>query len=91
MIPLCYTGGGGASPRYVLRVYIKDVGRKMKFKQEEFDKELERIVVRDAKVLLSIPGVYEAVSEEYNNEIHRALEERHECSPLDGDREAEGK
>ena len=62
-----------------------------KFKQEEFDKELERLVIRDAKVLLSIPGVYEAVSEEYNNEIHRALEERHECSRLDGDREAEGK
>jgi len=61
-----------------------------KFNQEEFYKELERIVVRDAKVLLSIPGVYEAVSEEYNNEIIKVLEERTERDRLDGDRESEG-
>ena len=49
----------------------------MEYDQEEFDKELERLVIRDAKVLLSIPGVYGPLAEEYNNEILKILEERH--------------
>ena len=41
--------------------------------QEDFDRELERLVQRDAKTLLSIPGAYEVFSEEYNNEIIEIL------------------
>ena len=37
--------------------------------QEDFDRELERLVQRDSKTLLSIPGAYEVFSEEYSNEI----------------------
>jgi len=69
------SGGGGASPKFDIRVYIKDLN--MGYKEQEFYKELERLVVRDAKVLLSIPGVYEPLAEEYNNEILEILEERH--------------
>ena len=46
--------------------------------QEDFDKELERLVQRDAKTLLSIPGAYEVFSEEYNNEIIEILLARQE-------------
>lgn len=69
------SGGGGASPKFDIRVYIKDLN--MEYKEEEFYKELERLVIRDAKVLLSIPGVYEPLAEEYTNEILKILEERH--------------
>ena len=46
--------------------------------QEDFDRELERLVQRDAKTLLSIPGAYEVFSEEYNNEIIEILLARQE-------------
>jgi hypothetical protein len=36
---------------------------------DEWVSILESLVIRDASVLLNIPGVYEAVSEHYNNEI----------------------
>lgn len=36
---------------------------------EEFDRRLEKKVVENASVLLTIPGVYEAVSEFFNNDI----------------------
>ena len=46
--------------------------------QEDFDRELERLVQRDAKTLLSIPEAYEVFSEEYNNEIIEILLARQE-------------
>jgi len=41
----------------------------------EFDRRLQEKVVRDAAQLLSIPGIYEAVSEHYNNEILEEYEQ----------------
>ena len=35
----------------------------------EFDNILSKLVKRDAAVLLHIPGIYEVVSEHYNNEV----------------------
>ena len=40
-----------------------------KMKQHEFDSILSDIVKENASILLSIPGVYEAVSEHFNNEV----------------------
>jgi hypothetical protein len=37
--------------------------------EEEFDAILDRIVREDVHLLLSIPGVYEVVSEYYINEV----------------------
>jgi len=49
--------------------------------QELFDDMLFKIVDEEnASVLLSIPGVYEAVAEEYNNEVLKRLEE---IDPID--------
>lgn len=46
------------------------MGKYDKMTQEEFDKLLEELVYEDgASVLLSIPGVYECVSEYYNNKV----------------------
>ena len=48
------------------------------FTKEEFDRELKKMVARDAKMILSIPGVYELVSKKYRNKILKVLEERNE-------------
>ncbi len=37
--------------------------------QEEFDDILQKLVKDKAAQLLSIPGVYEVVSEYYNNDV----------------------
>jgi hypothetical protein len=37
--------------------------------QDDFDRILQVIVKRDASILLTIPGLYEVVSEHYNNEV----------------------
>ena len=46
--------------------------------QERFDKELARIVKSEGcrGVLLSIPGIYEIVSEHFNNEVIKNLSDR---------------
>ena len=46
--------------------------------QEMFDAELENIVKEEAETgkLLSIPGVYEAVSEHFNNAVIKNLEDK---------------
>lgn len=53
------------------------MSRYSKIKQEEYDSILidilENITVSE---LLDIPGVYEAVSEEYNNEVLKIWEEQ---------------
>jgi len=36
---------------------------------EQFDNMLQILIIRDAAQLLTIPGVYEVLSEHYNNEI----------------------
>jgi len=36
---------------------------------EKFDEILRQLVIENAPNLLTIPGVYEAVSEHFNNEI----------------------
>lgn len=41
---------------------------------EMFDAELRLIAVENAQALLSVPGVYEALSEHFNNEVIRRLE-----------------
>ena len=41
---------------------------------EMFDAELKKLIVENAHTLLSIPGVYEAVQEEFNNEVLNRLE-----------------
>jgi len=49
----------------------------MNISQEEFDNMLIEIMNEEpAGNLLSIPGVYEAVSEEFNNEVLRRLESK---------------
>jgi hypothetical protein len=40
-----------------------------KMKQEDFDRILATLVNRDSHTLLTIPGLYEVVSEHYNNEV----------------------
>jgi len=40
-----------------------------KMTQDDFDRVLSQIVKEDAAVLLTVPGVYKAVSEHYNNEV----------------------
>jgi len=47
-----------------------------KFSQEEFDAKLEEILDdQTGSSLLLIPGIYEIVSEHFNNEILEAMEE----------------
>jgi hypothetical protein len=41
----------------------------------DFDRILTRLVIENAATLLTIPGVYEAVSEHFNNEILTTWEE----------------
>ena len=36
---------------------------------EDFDRILARLVIENAASLLTIPGVYEAVSEHFNNDV----------------------
>jgi len=45
---------------------------------EMFDRELKRIVREEAMkgTLLSVPGVYEAVSEHFNNDVIKELERK---------------
>jgi len=45
---------------------------------EMFDAELQKLVEESAPTLLSVPGVYEAVREHFNNEILSRLEEARE-------------
>ena len=40
-----------------------------KMKQEDFDRILAVLIERDSHTLLSIAGIYEVVSEHYNNEV----------------------
>lgn len=40
-----------------------------KIKQEDFDRILAVLIERDSHTLLSIAGIYEVVSEHYNNEV----------------------
>jgi len=49
-----------------------------KMTQEEFDSILEEIVAENAGDIFSIPGVYEVVSEHFNNEVLSRWEERNE-------------
>jgi hypothetical protein len=62
-----------------------------KMTQEEFDEILRSLVVDNAWDLLSIPGVYEAVSEHFNNEILEIWEKKQphcdECGDLPEDGE----
>ena len=56
--------------------------------QEEFDEKLEEIIGRmTTDQLMAIPGFYEVVSEELNNEVLEALrpEEDDEPRALDDD------
>jgi len=46
-----------------------------------FDAELKRVVVENAAALLSVPGVYEAVSEHFNNEVLARLEQQRDGQP----------
>lgn len=41
----------------------------------QFDRILQEIIVEDASSLLSIPGVYEILSEHYNNEVLKRIED----------------
>ena len=61
----------GGMPYYVvdLQPNQEDQMKADEITQEQFDNELERLVVENAHSLLLIPGVYEAVSEYFNNEI----------------------
>lgn len=46
-------------------------------KDEEFDEELEKIMnEQPAGNLLSIPGIYEIVSEHFNNKVLQRLENK---------------
>lgn len=45
---------------------------------EMFDGELEKVVAENASTLLSVPGVYEAVREHFNNEVLTRLENARE-------------
>jgi len=46
-------------------------------KDEEFDEELEKIMnEQPAGNLLSIPGIYEIVSEHFNNEVLQRLKNK---------------
>lgn len=47
-----------------------------KMTQEEFDNILEDLMRKNVGSLLTIPGVYEAVSEHFNNEILETWEEQ---------------
>lgn len=42
---------------------------------EDFDRILARLVIENAAVLLAIPGVYEVVSEYFNNDVLTIWEE----------------
>jgi len=46
--------------------------------QEMFDEELEKIVEEKASegTLMAVPGLYEVVSEEFNNEVLERLQEK---------------
>jgi len=55
---------------------------KKQISQEEFDTILEDMVFEESATLTSIPGVYEAVSEYFNNAIIERWEEGQE---VDGD------
>lgn len=46
--------------------------------QEMFDKKLGEILEQQAGTLLSIPGMYEVVSEYFNNDVLRELESERE-------------
>ncbi len=48
-----------------------------KMTDEEFDSILADLVFENAGTLLEIPGVYEAVSEHFNNEVLSRWEEEH--------------
>lgn len=43
---------------------------------DDFDSILKTLVERDATQLLTVPGVYEAVSEYYNNEVLEIWEQK---------------
>ncbi len=45
--------------------------------QDEYDNILADLVFENARTLLSIPGVYEAVSEHFNDEILTRWEHEH--------------
>ena len=53
---------------------------------EQFDEILERLVRDNSDTLLSIPGVYEVLSEHFNNEV---LEIWGEENPEDEDEETD--
>lgn len=46
--------------------------------QEMFDEELEKIVEEKARegTLMATPGLYEVVSEEFNNEVLERIQEK---------------
>ena len=53
---------------------------------EQFDAILQDLVEKNVKTLLSIPGVYEAVSEHFNNEVLSHYDEvrrRYDYKPED--------
>lgn len=52
--------------------------------QELFDDILHEIVLEEAAHLLSIPGVYEVLSEHFNNEVLKRMNERQEDNGEDG-------
>jgi len=46
-------------------------------RDEEFDNELERLVNEEpAGNLLTVPGIYEILSEHFNNEVLQRLKEK---------------
>lgn len=48
---------------------------KREITHDEFCSILAKLIIRDASILLYIPGVYEVLSEHYNNEILEMWEE----------------
>lgn len=44
--------------------------------REMFEEELEKLIGERSDILLSIPGIYEVLSEHFNNEILERLEEK---------------
>ena len=54
--------------------------RLAKQERDRFDRKLEELLNKDGinPTVLSIPGVYELIAEEYNNAVLKALEEEKE-------------
>lgn len=56
--------------------------------QERFDDILHEIVLEEAAHLLSIPGVYEILSEHFNNEVLERMKREDEDNGNEGTPEA---